>query len=413
MIRNYRRGVWALVLTPTLGCHSSKVPPAESAKQTTMASEQTGSASKASVPTDAVKIPREDQARAGIQVAAVTVRSVPRVLTVSGQVVLDDKHTNHIGALADGRIENVSVLPGETVRRGQTMANLHSHTVHETVASLTQAFAAVARQKSAVSYAEQVRDRYGKLYSIQAASLEEKQKAEQDLAQAQKDLISAEATVQAEREHLAEILQVEPQWLQPNNLLQKELVPVRAVADGVVITRNITPGQVVTTGDELFTVTNLSTVWVSAAVSEKDVPLIHLGSKATVTLQASDTIQLSGTVTMIGDVVDPQTRTLPVRLQVPNPGTKLRPGMFVSASIALPDEQNAIFVSQNALQDVNGYRVVFVTPDGVSFRATPVITGVRSGELVQVTDGLKPEDRVAVSGAFMVKGELLKGSVGD
>ncbi|WP_263409972.1 efflux RND transporter periplasmic adaptor subunit [Terriglobus tenax] len=412
MNRKSLLSLWAVMLVPALGCHS-KSENATASQQGSVTGMQAASEPKASVPADSIKIARQDQSRAGIQVASVTVRSVPQVLTVSGQVILDEKHTNHIGALADGRIENVSVLPGDPVRRGQTMANLHSHTVHETVAALTQAFASAARQKSAVSYAEQVRDRYTKLYSIQAASLEEKQKSEQDLASAQRDLISANATVQAEREHLAEILQVSPEWLQPNNLLEKELVPVRAVADGVVITRNITPGQVVTTGDELFATSNLSTVWVSAAVSEKDVAKMHVGSKAIVTMQASANVQLPGTVAMIGDLVDPQTRTLPVRIQVANPGTQLRPGMFVSSAISEPEVRNAIFVPQNALQDVNGFRVVFVTPDGVSFHAAPVTVGTKSDDLVEITDGLKPGDKVVTNGAFMVKGELLKGSVGD
>jgi multidrug efflux pump subunit AcrA (membrane-fusion protein) len=362
---------------------------------------------------DTVKIAEADQKRAGIQIAAVVTKSMPRTLAASGQVAMDEKHTNHIGALADGRVESVLVLPGDTVRRGQTLATIHSHTVHETVAALTQAYAAMDRQKSAITFATQRRDRYARLYEIQAASLEEKQRSEQDLLQVQKDLTDAQATLVAEREHLAEILQVSPESLQPGTLYQRELVPVRSPADGVLIARNITVGQVVVTGDELFVVTNLSTIWVNAAVNEKDVSLMRIGRGATVAQQSSSAFQLSGVVTMIGDVVDPQTRTLPVRILVSNHQSTLRPGMFVTASISEPDTNNSVFVPQDALQDINGFKVVFTTSDGVTFHATAVRTGAQSGNLIEIVDGLKPTDRVVVNGAFMVKGEMLKGSVGE
>ena len=116
---------------------------------------------------------------------------------------------------------------------------------------------------------------------------------------------------------------------------------------------------------------------------------------------------------MLGDVVDPQTRTLPVRLSVPNPGTRLRPGMFVTAAIAEPLTHTAIFVPADAMQDVNGFPVVFVTADGITFQARAVKTGAQTDGLVEVVEGLGPADHVVVNGAFMVKGELLKGTVGE
>jgi len=396
------------------GCHSKEEgggkPQSSESKDK---SEDSGSSKNGSVPTGAVKIERQSQSRAGILVAAVTVKVMPRTISVAAQVAMDEKHTEHIGALADGRIQTVSVLPGDAVHRGQTLGTLHSHTVHETVAALTQAFAAVRRQQSAVAFATTTRDRYARLFTIQAASLEEKQKSDQELAQANKDLADADANVRAEREHLGELLQVAPESLRPDNLYDRELIPIRAVADGVVITRSITVGQVVSTGDETFVTSNLSTVWVNASVNEKDLPMIRVGADATVAMQPSGGQSLRGTVGMLGDVVDPQTRTLPVRVVVPNPGTKLRPGMFVTASIAGPATRNAIFVPADALQDINGFRVVFVTKDGTTFYARPVQTGAESNGLVEITDGLNPQDQVVVKGAFMVKGELLKGTVGE
>lgn len=427
MTRNVLLLLLCLAIAGMEGCHDDKQNSGAAkpeSGQSTSPGEKNGQAKTGekgghrnqkdgSVPADTVRIAREDQGRAGIRVGAVTARSMPRMLTVAGQVAMDEKHTEHIGALADGRIENVYVLPGDAVHRGQTLATLHSHMVHETVAALTQAFAAADRQQSALKFANQANDRYAKLYTIQAASLEEKQRAEQEVAQEQKGLTDAEANVRAEREHLAELLQVSPESLRPGTLYNKELIPVSAVADGVVIARNVTPGQVVSTGDETFVTSNLSTIWVNAAVNERDLSAVHTGASATVSTPGVSGGGLRGKVMMLGDVVDPQTRTLPVRLSVPNPGIRLRPGMFVTASIDEPATRMAVFVPSGALQDVNGFRVVFVTPDGVNFQGRAVKTGVETKGLVEIAEGLQATDHVVVEGAFMVKGELLKGTVGE
>lgn len=367
----------------------------------------------ASAPVGTVKIAAADQGKAGIRVAPVEVRSVPRELTVAGQVAVDEKHTDHIGVYADGQVERVLVLPGDTVRAGQTLAWMHSHLVHETEGALTQAYAAMDRQTAAVRFAETNRDRYQHLLALQVASQEEAQRADQELKQAQKDLADAQANVHMEREHLSELLQVAPATLTPGHLYDKELIPIRAVAAGSVLQREVTPGQTVTMGAEAFVISNLSTVWVSAAVNEKDLPGVRRGARATVTTQGYPETGFHGVVAMLGDQLDPQTRTVPVRVQVPNPGTRLRPGMFATASIDEAATRSAVYVPDAAVQDVNGLRAVFVTTDGTSFQVRAVKLGLRSQGLVEVTEGLSPGERIVVDGAFMVKGELLKGSVGE
>ena len=362
---------------------------------------------------DMVKIAAQDQQRAGIQTAFVLVQRAPRTLAVTGQVAMDEQHTSHLGTLADGRITAVNVLPGVLVRRGQTLGSLHSHMVHETVGSLVQAYAEADRQRGAVTFALQAQTRYHHLYSIQAASLEESQRSDQDVLQAQKMLVAAEASVHMEREHLSELLQVSPESLNPGNVYDKELVPMRSPIDGVVIARNVSVGQVVDTGFVAFDISNLATIWVTAAVNQQDLSLIHQGAAAeVVTAGATDQV-FRGRVAMIGDTLDPETRTVPVRIVVPNPATKLRPGMFATAKIAEPSTRDAVFVPEDALQTINGMPVVFVTADGVAFQARTVNVGTRSMGKAEILDGLKAGDRIVVNGAFMVKSEMLKGTMGD
>jgi multidrug efflux pump subunit AcrA (membrane-fusion protein) len=144
-----------------------------------------------------VRIEAANQPKAGIVIAQVEARTLPQVLTVPAQVEMDDAHTSHIGAIASGRVTAVYVLSGQNVRRGMVLAQFHSDSVHETVGALAKAFADADRQRSAVAFAQQAADRYAKLYAIQAASLEEKQRAEQELKQAQQALTDALADVQS------------------------------------------------------------------------------------------------------------------------------------------------------------------------------------------------------------------------
>jgi cobalt-zinc-cadmium efflux system membrane fusion protein len=362
---------------------------------------------------DVVKIAAEDQQRAGIQIAPVLVQQVARLLSAAGQVGMDEQHTSHLGTVADGRITAVDVLPGAQVRRGQTLGTLHSHMVHETVGALVQAYAETDRQRGAVAFARQAQDRYHHLHSIEAASLEESQRSDQELLQAQKMLVDAEANVHMEREHLSELLQVSPASLTPTNLYDRELIPIRSPIDGVVIARNVTVGQVVQTGFEAFVVSNLSTVWVTAAVNEQDISLVHVGVPVDVVTQGFPDRVFKGRVAMIGNSLDLQTRTTPVRIVVPNPGSLLRTGMFASAHIEEPRTRQAIFVPEDALQDINGMKVVFATRDGITFQARTVTLGTRSMGKAEVTEGLSPDDRIVVMGAFMVKSEMLKGTMGE
>ncbi len=364
-------------------------------------------------PNDTVKIPAEDQSRAGIQTAYVLVQPMPRTLSVAGQVVMDEQHTSHLGTIADGRITTVNVLPGAMVHRGQVLGTLHSHMVHETVGSLVQAYAAVDRQRGAVEFSKQAQERYHHLYSIQAASLEESQRADQERQQAEKMLVDAQANVHMEREHLSELLQVSPESLTPTNLYDRELIPIRSPIDGVIIARNISVGQVVDTGFVAFDISNLATVWVTAAVNQQDVTLVRQGAPAEVVTSGFSDQVFRGRVAMVGDTLDPDTRTIPVRLVVPNPAAKLRPGMFASAHIAEPKTRDAVFIPEDAMQDINGMKVVFVTRDGSTFQARTVTVGTRSQGKAEVVEGLQPGDRIVVNGAFMVKSEMLKGTMGD
>ncbi len=359
----------------------------------------------------AVEITPEQQRLGGIRVAELEPVTIPRTLSVPAQVMMDEEHTAHISPYFDGRVIDVLKYPGEPVRRGAVLAHVHSHSVHETVGALAMDYSNQARAQAVLAYAQAKRDRYNHLYSIQAASLEQQQSSTQELVAAQTEVANANAAIIQEREHLADLLQIEPAQVTPATLYTYENLPLKSPIAGTVITRSITPGMTLTLGQEAYTVSDLGEVWVVAAANEADLPFLRLRQRVLVRTQAWPNETFPGRVTLIGSTLDPATRTVQVRASVPNPQGKLKPQMFATATIDETTSREALFIPESALQDVNGVSVAFVTPDGTHFTPHALKTASPVNGQVEVTEGLRPGDHVAVSGAFMLKSALLKSSM--
>jgi len=149
-------------------------------------------------------------------------------------------------------------------------------------------------------------------------------------------------------------------------------------------------------------------------INEKDLAKVVKGQTAIVTVGAFPDQKLKGRITYIADVVDQSTRTVKARIEVANPGRKLKPEMFATVELALPsDSAPVVVVPEDAIQDLDGKKVVFVAEDEAEFAALLVETGRMAGGMVEVVSGLKEGDRYAIKGAFILKSELKKGDVVD
>ncbi len=368
-----------------------------------------GGSSNASV----IKLTPDQLRNAGIRVTRLAPVQVPRTITAPAQVALDEQRTAHVSPVVDGRVTAIYAKPGDHVTRGAVLAHLHSHAIHDTIGAIEQDMADVARRQAAVAFQQQRADRYTHLYSIQAASLEESQRAQQDLLQSKNELAFSEVALHTEREHLADVLQVPPSTLTPDSLGHLEDAPIRAAIAGTVVARFVTPGMVLAPGTEVFTISDLRSVWVIAAINEADLASVRQGDPVTVRSAAWPGESFSGRVTLIGSTLDPTTRTVQVRATVPNPQGKLKPSMFATADIGERATRPALFVPEDAVQDVNGVPTVFITADGASFTAQAVKTAKPVHGQLEVLQGLKPGDNVAVAGTFTLKSELLKSSIGQ
>jgi Cu(I)/Ag(I) efflux system membrane fusion protein len=181
-------------------------------------------------------------------------------------------------------------------------------------------------------------------------------------------------------------------------------VAVRAPVDGYVIAKSAVHGLYVEPGTKLFEIADLSTVWVLADVYEHDVGRVGEGATARLTLPAYPDDSFEGRVEFVYPTMNPETRTLRLRLAFPNRGLRLRPGMYGDVFIALPDSEGLV-VPRDAIVDTGEHRYVFLARDGGRFEPRLVTTGARSGDLVEVRSGVESGDVVVTTANFLLDSE--------
>jgi membrane fusion protein, heavy metal efflux system len=366
---------------------------------------------------EAVTLDANQQKQANLVIEAASTRAMPRHVQTTGRLTVNENKSWHVGAVTDGKIIRVVVNPGDRVQKDQVLAGMHSHQIHEGRAEYRKATSELARLKTAVTYAQRHRDRAKRLYDLKAGSLEQVEHADAELSNAQGAVINAEAELERTRKHLTEFLQVSlddhDEHKDGDTDHDGDLIPVKAPASGIVLTRHVTSGSVASAGQELFTIADLSTVWMIAAVSEEHLGKIRLGMTAKVTVQAYPDQTFLGRITKLGEQLDPQTRTIPVRIELANAGGKLKPEMYATVEIAAGASGQGIFIPQSAIQQVEGKNVVFVRQSAERFEPRPVQTGLTMDGHIEITLGLKPGEQIVTSGSFTLKSHLMKGSLAE
>lgn len=358
------------------------------------------------------------QKEAGIAVQAAGARSSPQTLRVTGRVTINDNRTWRVGAVTDGRIVRVYVNEGATVEEDQVLARMHSHDVHESRAGYAKAQAELARLASAEGYARRIRDRAQRLLELKAGSMEQAEHAEAELRNTQTALAQAKVELERTRTHLVEFLGVavdEPDHHREggHGLDDHDLIPVRAPSAGTLLHRGVTPGTVVEPSSELFVITDLSTVWMMAAVNEEHLSKLGVGMSARIAVQAYPDRTFPGRIARLSEALDPATRTVQARIDVPNPRSLLKPEMYATAEIELPGSREAIFIPETAIQELKGHATVFVRRSATMFEAQPVETGRSAGGLIEITSGVRAGDQVVTRGGFVLKSQLLKSSLAE
>jgi membrane fusion protein, heavy metal efflux system len=376
------------------GCTGSKTP--EASAKTEPVAEQKAR------PTEVVLSP-EAQRNGGIAVQPVQSVAVQESLSATGALTVNEDRTWTVGSHLEGRVVSVHANPGEVVKQGFVLARMHSHEVHDSRANYRRAADELTRARAAASQARTLRDRAARLLELKAGSKQDLELAEGQVREGEAAVRNAETELERSRVHILEYLQV--------SLEEKpggDEVPIRAPATGLILERKVSVGTVVEPAQEAFRMTDPSTLWMIANVSEGDLGRLKLGQSVRLLVRAHPGRTFAGRILRLGEQLDPTTRTLQVRVLVPNPGGLLKPQMYATAEIQGGGSRQAMYVPESAIQDLNGTRIVFVRSAADRFEARPVDAGRAMDQRVEVRSGLQATDQVVVKGTFVLKSQLMR-----
>jgi cobalt-zinc-cadmium efflux system membrane fusion protein len=362
------------------------------------------------LPSNVVMIRQDSQLAAGFTLTKVIARPLPLTTTAVGSLTVDEEKTDHIGVVFPGVVTQVLVNVGDQVKGGQVVARLHVHELHEAIAAYRSGLAEAERTRRLIDYARQSRDRYDSLYEIKFASKQEAEQAAMGYRNAVADYDKADAMLQAARSHLADMLGVADDKISESDL-RADTIPIKTPRSGIVIARYVTPGMALNPGAQAFTVSGLSTLWMMAAVSEENLDGLRIGMPVTLRVRAYPGVTFVGQVVQLGPQLDPATRTLTVRVLVPNRDGRLRPEMYATAEIERGASRIALFVPEVAVQNLNGNPVVFMRRPNAEFEARAVKTGAKVDHEIEIVEGLKTGEQVVTDGAFVVKSQFLTRSL--
>jgi cobalt-zinc-cadmium efflux system membrane fusion protein len=331
-----------------------------------------------------------------IRVAAVEVADAPENEVVApARVGIDPNRLSKVLLPVPGRIEEVRAKLGDHVDRGQPLVAVESPDADAAVSVYQQSEAAGRQATAALQKAETDYQRLKELLEHGAVARKDLLAAENDRAQAQGTLEASRAAREQARRKL-ELLGLQP-------TVFRQHVLVRAPIGGKILEISVAPGEYRNdTNAPLMTIADLGRVWVSADVAEPAIGVIHVGDTVGITLVAFPGQDLTGRVARIADVVDPQTRTVKVHVELSNPDGRLRPEMFGSIRLGGPRRRVPVLPLGAVVQQY-GRTVAFVERAPGRFERRDVVLGTRMGDRIVVSKGVEAGERVVVDGAILLK----------
>ena len=335
----------------------------------------------------------EEAERAGIKVEAMKAQALGETVVVTATIFPDQDRLVRVSPRIDGRILSAPAKLGDKVRAGQILATLDSVEVGETHAAWTQAQAELRIAEADFKRAE----------SLNAEEIIPRK----DFLRAQADRDKAVAALRAASDRLR-LLGGAP-GAAGNSVSG---FAVTAPFAGTVIEKKVTLGELATPSEPMFTVADLSRVWIQAALPEAALSKVRVGASAKVTVPAYPGETFTGKVGHIGAMLDKDTRTVAARIEVPNADGRLKPEMFATATIeAVGEKREAIALPDAAIVLLEGKPTIFVFEQG-AYEAREVEPGERIAGRTVLKSGVKPGDQVVTEGAYALKARKLKSQLG-
>lgn len=341
-----------------------------------------------------VKLSPEALKKSGVEVLTAGPGKVAVALELPGEVSVNADKLAHVTPRVEGTVRTVRGNLGDVVKQGELLATLDSREL----ADLSREFLAT-KERLALAQAS---------FKRQEQLWNEKISAEKDFLKAQQELKEAEI------EHRSAAQKLSAAGAGAKGGAGYALV---APLDGTIIEKHISVGEVLRDDSQAFVIADLSSLWVNVTVYARDLPKVRTG--LAVTVRAEGVAEsAAGTIGYVGHVVGEQSRSAVARVVLVDPGTAWRPGLFVTAHVAIEEVDAPVIVSDDAVQTIEGKPVVFVQ-EGDDFEARPVtlgrkgsMPGEQGGRVVEIAGGLAAGDRYAGKNSFILKAELGKSEAG-
>jgi cobalt-zinc-cadmium efflux system membrane fusion protein len=346
----------------------------------------------------------------GLKLAPVTMMTFRPERVTEGTIAVDDDLTTPVFSHYSGRVIKVIAMLGDVVEPGAPLFVIHASEFVQAQNDLITALANLQSARSQLKMAQTTEKRTHELYLAQGGSLKDWQQAQTDLITAQNTVRSDEIALHAVRSRLRilgkseqEISSLEAEPTQKLEPVATVTAPVR----GTITQRQIGVGQYINseaTGatNPVYTISDLSTVYLIANVREVDAPLMNIGLPLEVHVLAYPDRVFKGKVSYVAPSMDPNTHRLPVRADVENPDGALKPGMFANFSIITGEASTAPAVPQEAIVYEGDSARVWVAGEGDTLALREIRPGRTSDGMVEVRAGLSAGEKVVTSGTVFI-----------
>lgn len=313
------------------------------------------------------------------------------MLKAAGRIEADEMRMARINAPVAGRVMDLEVIEGQTVKRGQVLATIHSTDLSAVQSSFLKAHSQRQLAERSVNRARQLLD---------AGVI-----GEAELQRRETELQQAEAEVSAAREQLV-VLGMTPEAMEKLQATRviNSLIPVVASIDGRVLERKITIGQVVQAAETVCIVADLSSVWLVADVPEQSAGALRVGKHVQAEIPALPGYPVHGTLSYVSAVVNPETRTVRARLSVPNPDRVYKPAMLATVTLMDGVERRRVVPADAVVREENQDHV-FVELAAARFILRPVTLGDETRDGRVLVDGVRDGERIVLDGAYHLNNE--------
>ena len=354
-----------------------------------------------------VEMKLEAQRHVGLQVETISERQLTEYLQVTGTVQSIDSMVGQVRPLGRGRVLRVFAKVGDRVTGGQKLAEIDNIEASELLTQEESARAELQRYRVQLATRTKQIDRIKRLVDIGASPQKEFEAAQGEQLELQQTIRSQESVVNGISARLRRF------GAEEGSLRGPVVTNLGAPFAGVVTKARVASGDFVDTGSELFTIADISQVWVQAEVYEKDLGRIRVGQNAFISVDTYPNQEFEGRVSYISDVLDPQTRTARVRCELANPALRLKLDMFASVRVPTTFSKRALAVPVSAMQQVEGKNVLFAQKSATSFVMRPVQSGVTVNGQIEIVSGISQGEMVVTKGAFHLKSIVVGKDLGE